>query len=234
MAKYLDKAGLQHFWEKIKDPVVDYAGWEEVCCALRKTSSGWVLLNNSGHTPKHISSVEVYSEDPTKLVLYFDKTYSKVGTIVITPDETLTKAGIYTGASVAVDKCVLEFYRNRPYGGFFNFNGANISYSSDYYKGDIDSVTYHDGAFWVAFKDYCKGGFFTTINVTFGKNASNVNADPSFASDYEIKIAPTSTVGSLGDCRAYVWAGKMGGILTPEDFPVLEYSNFWVYGLMKV
>ena len=57
--------------------------------AIRKTADGWSILSGSGHMPKHISSVAERLDGG--LDLNFDKTYTNVGTLCITPDETLTR-----------------------------------------------------------------------------------------------------------------------------------------------
>ena len=74
--------------------------------ALRNTGTGWVLLNNSGHMPEHLSSVE---DADTALKVNFDQTFYRVGSIIIAPDETF--APLYTaGASVGLSYFNLFMY----------------------------------------------------------------------------------------------------------------------------
>lgn len=72
-----------------------------VGCVLRydSTANNWIMLNNTGHTPKGISSVSIVNDN---LRVTYDKTYSKVITGFADSDETFLSVGVNFGASLGL------------------------------------------------------------------------------------------------------------------------------------
>lgn len=214
----------------------DYGQIEIIGCVLRKDENGWGILDNSGHKPLHITGVSVRADGG--IDLNYDKTYSKVGSLCIVPDETLTRCGWGAGASVAVGGSTIVLSHTRAYSGMFDFNEqGEISYYPDpSYLGDIREVVWDGTVFQVRFKEYVKGGFFNSVFVQFSRGAYNKIAVPTtnFSDDYRINITPgpdgLSGVGTRGGM--YIMATKGGYEVDANDFPVITNANFFISGFM--
>jgi hypothetical protein len=72
--------------------------YRAVAGTLRKTGGSWGLLTDSGHRPLGLASV---SADATKITVTYDFTATKVGALLVTPDETWA-ASYLVGASVGL------------------------------------------------------------------------------------------------------------------------------------
>lgn len=92
---------------------------------IRQTTpgGGWVALDDSGHAPTGLDSIVVTGND---LALNFNFTASKVGTFVVTPDETFTAQGVTVGASVGTSSAILSFFA--PIGGVVS--GLGVGYNT--------------------------------------------------------------------------------------------------------
>lgn len=63
---------------------------------LRPTVNGWVLLNDGGHKPLNLASVADMGE---YLRITYSGVASKVGAVVISPDEQMAEWGYRSGVS---------------------------------------------------------------------------------------------------------------------------------------
>ena len=221
----------------LEDNLADFAGIEIVGAILRKENGVWTILQPaSGHTPKHISGVS--TDENGYLVLNFDKTYSSVGAIQVTPDEEYGRAGLAAGASVAADKITLKLYHSRAYGGWFDFTSAGVvSYPSpeSRYKGDIDTVSWDGGRFNINFKSYVGGGTFNSLNVLYGKGAAGRTpaSITGMTGDTSIGLGIYPAFSDMTDNgRCWIQATKAGYYMSADEFPNVEYGNFWISGFM--
>jgi hypothetical protein len=82
-------------------------GYKFVVGVLRNTGSGWYVLDDGGHIPLNISSVDDSTGD---IVLTYDFTASATITSVVTIDETLSRTGLQIGASVGHSSLIIEMY----------------------------------------------------------------------------------------------------------------------------
>ena len=77
----------------------------EIAATIRRATNGnWFIMNDKGHKPIGVKSVEFDSE---KITINYNFTYSKVNTFSVTPDETFSMEGITCGASVGLSKAVI-------------------------------------------------------------------------------------------------------------------------------
>lgn len=81
----------------------------EILGAIRNTGTGWFVIQDSGHEPINIASL---SDQGSALRLTYGPTASKVGTLLITPDETYAQAGYSAGASVGSSYADIKFGQN--------------------------------------------------------------------------------------------------------------------------
>lgn len=72
---------------------------------LRNKGAGWYLLNDAYHKPVGLTAVEVVNRN---IIIHFDFTAIKVGSLVVTPDETYATMGVQCGASVGMDLAIIS------------------------------------------------------------------------------------------------------------------------------
>lgn len=209
---------------------------EPIAGILRKENGIWKLLTpDSGHTPLHLSNVSIVDNT---IKISFDKTYSSVGSISITPDECYGLGGLGAGVSVGSSVIIAHLFRTRPYSGWFDFDSSGkVSYPTGGYKGDIDNVVYDTqrSAFVVTFKDYTAGGTENGFSYTFAKDALNVEPwTLGMISNNSLQIGLyANQISSMSNGgRVWVQLYKQGYDLSPSEFPELEYGNFWISGYM--
>lgn len=70
-------------------------------------STTWTVLNDTGHTPTGISSVQLL---PAAVRVNYDFTATKVSSCQVTPDEGFTSIDVRVGASVGFTKLDVYFY----------------------------------------------------------------------------------------------------------------------------
>lgn len=78
-----------------------------VAGVLRNTGSGFFWIDDSSHAPLNFDvAIETTS---TEVTVHFSFVASKVGTLVVVPDETYALQGIFCGSSVDLDKARITF-----------------------------------------------------------------------------------------------------------------------------
>lgn len=87
-------------------------------------ASEWEVLNDTGHEPMGISSVELMSD---RVRVHYTFTADKVLSLQATPDEAFASADVRVGASVAVSHADIYFYS--PTYGSTPINPALLSKS---------------------------------------------------------------------------------------------------------
>lgn len=81
----------------------------EIFGTIRNSGGGWVVINDTDHKPENIASV---ADMGSFVRLTYGKTASKVGTLVITPDEVYAQSGRAAGASVGLSYADIYFSEN--------------------------------------------------------------------------------------------------------------------------
>lgn len=73
---------------------------------IRRVGNSWIFLNDAGHAS--IGFTPTITEPSTNSIqINFDKTYSKVLTCIVTPDDTYAQRGIVFGASCGLNKAII-------------------------------------------------------------------------------------------------------------------------------
>jgi hypothetical protein len=80
-----------------------------VAGVIRNDGEGWAVINDQEHTPINISYVE---SNARGIVIGFSFVASEIHTFIVGSDETLSRAGIFAGASVDTDKARIVVSRN--------------------------------------------------------------------------------------------------------------------------
>jgi hypothetical protein len=75
--------------------------------AIRNDGTGWTIIDDASHKNINLLSVEINPDDPMTLLLKYTYDGTSIGTLVITPDETLAKGGLLCGGSVGDNQAIL-------------------------------------------------------------------------------------------------------------------------------
>lgn len=103
--------------------------YDNLACVIRATAGTWDYINDSQHTKKGFGSILSGS---VSVQLDYLKTYTKVLSLLVTPDETYASLGITVGASVGVSNATINFYttgligRIRESGGILVVENAGL------------------------------------------------------------------------------------------------------------
>ena len=81
-----------------------------IACVARFDGTQWNLINDEGHTPLNVTGISGTTEDEFTITF---PAYSKVNSLVATPDETLAAGGIKCGASVGLDYATIRLRQDR-------------------------------------------------------------------------------------------------------------------------
>ena len=91
---------------KYEESISKFEGQIKVAGAIRCTGNqGWFAISDDVHAPINIDRIEVKNG---AIVVYYTFTASRIHTFIVTPDETFSKAGFFTGASVGRDRAVIN------------------------------------------------------------------------------------------------------------------------------
>lgn len=106
-----------------------------VAGALRKRNGEWIIIDDEGHTPSNIVSIQDRGND---LRISYGFEASKVGTLVCTADETYTSQGYSFGASVGLSGATIWIMNTKqvPSGGYLAYSGGEWTFAT----GNIEEV----------------------------------------------------------------------------------------------
>lgn len=105
--------------------------------AIRNDGSGWTIINDSAHQDLNFSGIALNPTDDNQLKLTFDVIPSKVGTMVVTPDETFSKIGLVAGVSGGKDYSLIEMAAPL----FIQTRGSTVIESGHKYHIPTTSIT---------------------------------------------------------------------------------------------
>lgn len=109
------------------------AGIKEVILVagvIRNTGAGFFFVNDSDHAPLNLElTIETTA---TEVTIHFSFVASKVGSLVVTPDETYAVQGIFCGSSVDLDKARITFANS---GGLVNPNSLTSGLGNFWIQG---------------------------------------------------------------------------------------------------
>ena len=213
---------------------VSGASYEIVAGVFRKTAGTWAFIEDAGHTKLHLSSLE---ENGNRLKVHYDKTYSKVISMIAVPDETLSLNGVILGCSVGTS--FNEIYGFSPVSSARITSGASFSVVSSL-GGGISAAA------WNATNNCCR---VTISNAFVQLNAYGISPI-SRSAKYRCIIRETSTtwtdvqfVDKDGVIATAYDNGEMGFDITierPREINVnsatiqVAGSNIWMLGVMEV
>lgn len=108
------------------------SGTFDVYGVIRNVGSGFFFIDDATHAPENFASISTVNGSSTSgyVRVTYSQTASKVGSLVVTADETFTKQGYAAGASVGVSYADIHFAQN----------GSAVS---------PNSISSSNGNFWI-------------------------------------------------------------------------------------
>ena len=184
-----------------------------VACVIRQANDGtWSFINDSGHAPIGFDSVA--ADENGYIVLTRTRNASKVGSLVITPDETFAPY-VKAGASVGTQTDVIRLYVEQEMRSLFRITNGTITRIN----GNLRTPVLY-AASEIAF-DFSDLNMYKELDFTAHLNFSGSSAQPGF---YTTRTGPGSV--------HFILFNKTGaGIdLTHSDIYVdisLSFDSFW-------
>lgn len=87
----------------------------QVAAVIRNSGAGWAVIDDEGHTPVGVASVETFAD---RIVVNFAESYSEILTAYATTDETLASKGYTCGPSVGLSS--MTIWLTKP-GGLYDY-----------------------------------------------------------------------------------------------------------------
>jgi len=208
--------------------------YEIVAGTFRQTGGIWSVIDNAGHEPMGITFIEQVGKS---IRVNFEKNYSKVISLIVVADETLTKNGVIYGSSVSTDHCRIDGYA--PISSRRINSGAAFSVVTQI-GGGVTAAT------WNAATNSCR----LTLENAFTKVNGYAVSPISRSAKYRCIIGETST--TWVDIQ---FVDKDGNIATAYDPNQMAFdvtigrpyqidmwnntintslSNIWLFGIMKL
>lgn len=206
------------------------AKFRQVGCVIRNTGTGFEFINDAGHVPSGVTSVQTYTD---RIVINYSFTATKVISAHTTPDETLARRGYAMGPSVGLS--AMTIYVGQPgMADYVTTNGTTLTSLNGYVKSFSRSTTawtfnhdtidgpvggsvqyrYISGTFYQAHAD----SLSTTATVAKLYNSSGTLVNPSTAS---------------GTFAFWIMRGGTRRV-DPLNELDIQNSNIWVSGLFEV
>lgn len=202
--------------------------------ALRKVNGTWGLIDDTGHTPSGITSVE---DKGTYLRIHYGFTAKKVSSLTVTPDESYNRLGYSFGASVGLDGSSIYISKRPqpPSGGYVSFTAGKWVTAN----GNIKSVTAEDANTLIINHESVAPVDSILLSIT-GRGAGKylyrsegAGSNWTRVGIYTLAGAPVTKFAT--DMKFFVM--RAGGITETNVKPAsLEEgnTNIWVTGLMEV
>lgn len=208
-----------------------------IACVARFDGSNWNLINDEGHTPINVIGISGTSTDEFTITF---PAYSKVNSLVATPDETLAAGGIKCGASVGLDYATIRLRQDRLVRLFVTTNangdGGTVRRQEWDTRTDVSGFT-------VSIKQNTSLGNYIRLDDTKGNidgsalptiggafNAFLFGTKPGY-----INIQLRQPDGSVSDYKNNEFQIGWPMLNVKPIFTSQEMSkgNIWIYGIME-
>lgn len=215
-------------------------GWEQQWFggALRNygASGGyWKTIDDGAHWPWNISQVKT---NTLSIDVYYDFETAGIGTVLVSPDETLSAHGWKAGASVEGDKCSIKLNRHRTIADQIRYDGsAWVSttrmmapvWSS---SGGGQLILTHPRVYGHSYSIVSRGRLIANMSASGA-------ADPGIETRvvfYDPAAAGAQVAAPSTDMRVYVTRSDAnnGAAINPQAAPdqvELPNSNIWILGV---
>lgn len=214
-----------------------------------RNPSWWFYINDADHTPLGMTTSGIYNPitgTSSLLTLGMDNTYTKVLSVVVCPDETLSSAqGMSIGPSVSLNGIALRASCDRTFAYEILYNsGTGLwSFSSSTGQDLLESFTYASGNLVINHK-YCPK---VNLQLTpYSRNGTVVPYIPvikaltntSFTVNF-LDYVSGGLVVTTADDKMSMYASKNFNNLVPFDGSSGSWSipfylgNIWFLGIMQ-
>ena len=208
-----------------------------IACVARFDGTQWNLINDEGHIPLNVTGISGTSTDEFTITF---PAYSKVNSLVATPDETLAAGGIKCGASVGLDYATIRLRQDRMVRLFVTTNangdGGTVRRQEWDTRTDVSGFT-------VSIKQNTSLGNYIRLDDTKGNidgsalptiggafNAFLFGSKPGY-----INIQLRQPDGSVSDYKSDEFQIGWPMLNVKPIFTSQEMSkgNVWIYGIME-
>lgn len=213
-------------------------------CIVRPTSNGWVILNDSDHTPLNVQSVEISSN--RLKINHVVSGATKIHSFSICPDETFAKYGIRAGASVGIDESYIDIYQTMTANAYFRYQNSAFSlqagYSNLVKSFDYDSTKHclhivFDDNLKCTTPEYWWADFNFATSTASSQLATKLKVLYTGLCEVEVYAYDSTdtlltTPGSLDRVNVFY---KIERKVNPSDlitYPITS-ANFWICGYLK-
>ena len=245
----LDKGFFENTFDGVEEGILA-PGWRQRSFggAIRNLGSAggyWQPISDGAHWPWGIDRVETTTVG-IDIYYQFDLEVAGIGTVIVSPDETLSSEGWKAGASVEREKCTLKLSRHKTISDQITWNGtawtvtAKSGFTSATWStsGGGQLVLQHEKMFGHGYSVTTRGREADAVISTSG--ASNPQIETRiqlFNPTTGAQIATTAEIPA--NLRVYV--SRMdsfpGGSINPQSAPdqtELPNSNLWLFGVHHV
>jgi len=224
------------------------------------TPAQWAFIQDSGHVQNGFNDVygDATAEPPNgnlhalsgALYVKFAKTYSRVISLIVAPDETLAyDYGVTCGASVGVDQITIRAKVTRGIAGAVRFDGTNWVISMGEFQGVAPSVSYNSttGALTVDHSNEFVRGlaihltpWFTSSQVPYLPVIRTGTTNSSFAINWIDTTTGAIVTGAASQRMACFFskrmssAARLDGVSGWDAVPFHTGGNLWIYGIMEL
>lgn len=208
-----------------------------IACVARFDGTQWNLINDGGHIPINVTGISGTSTDEFTITF---PAYSKVNSLVVTPDETLAAGGIKCGASVGLDYATIRLRQDRMVRLFVttnaNGNGGTVRRQEWDTRTDVSGFT-------VSIKQNTSLGNYIRLDDT--KDNIDGSALPTIGGAFNaflfgtklgyINIQLRKPDGSVSDYKNNEFQIGWPMLNVKPIFTSQEMSkgNVWIYGIME-
>jgi len=194
---------------------------------IRNTAGTWAFINDAGHVPLNLTSI---SQGSTSIRVNYNKTYTKVVTFSVTPDETYAEIGISAGASVGLGFADIYLYQNRTINAYIYYDGSSWQSSGD----ALTSISYSSGVLSFNHPQLYASSQNAISATPQNGSAYNYYAGTQSGTSSEIYIYNpdgTAYTGAVNTNMKFFFSKTASGILTNAQ-SAISLSNIWISGIM--
>lgn len=219
-------------------------GWEQRWFggAIRNVGQAggyWQPIDDGAHWPFGVPQVVTTT---VGIEIYYDFQAMGIGTVIVSPDETMSAAGWLAGASVEGDKCTLKLARHRTIADQLTWDGAKWTSTAGVFgaswstSGGGQLILTHERMFGHSYSVTPRGGEVIPVISSSGP------ANPFIETRIQLfnratgaQIATTAEIPA--NTRVYVsrmdtYPNNNG--INPQSAPdqtELPFSNIWILGV---
>lgn len=199
-----------------------------IAAAIRNTGAGFQLINDAGHAPIGVTSVETTND---RITLNLGFSAAKVNAAIAVPDETFAKAGYVFGTSVGASSIVVQASQPDGLADYVYYDTATSSWKS--LNGLISGFAFNTSTGYLDMTHAAvepAGGSFTSRSLTRRGVLDGLTATTTRVA--WVDNAGATIKAPAADLRG--WVTRVGALQLDPTKLTAPGSNIWVLGLMEL